>query len=116
MAGKELVIEIATLPGGVVIQPIGEVDMARSPTLRAKLIEAARSRPQPERLIVDLTQVPHMDSSGVATLVEALQKASRGGPRLVLCGMVPRVRSIFEISRLLSVFSVTATRAEAQEA
>ena len=47
-----------------------------------------------------------MDSSGVATLVEAMQKAMRSQTKLVLCGMEEKVRSIFEIARLDAVFTI----------
>jgi anti-anti-sigma factor len=56
-----------------------------------------------------------MDSSGVATLVEALQMTNRSGVRLALYGMQERVRSIFEIARLDTVFKITETFEQAQE-
>ncbi|MSR18701.1 MAG: anti-sigma factor antagonist [Phycisphaerales bacterium] len=104
-----IVIVQELLSDGVLLRPSGEVDMARSPALRAKLQEAFRARPQPRRVVVDLTLVPYMDSSGVATLVEALQSASRAGTELVLCGLSPRVKSIFQISRLYSIFTISET-------
>jgi anti-sigma B factor antagonist len=55
---------------------------------------------KPAQLVVDLAQVPYMDSSGVATFVEAMQIARRVGSKLVLCALQERVRSIFEIARL----------------
>ena len=59
-----------------------------------------------DRLVIDLSAVPFMDSSGVATLVEALQVQRRGSNKLVLCGLQPKVRSIFEIARLDMVFAI----------
>ena len=46
------------------------------------------------------------DSSGVATLVEAMQQTRRRGVKLVLCNMQEKVRSIFEIARLDTVFTI----------
>jgi len=63
-------------------------------------------RQQPGRLIFDLCDVPYMDSSGVATLVEAMQVARRYRGVVVLCGLHERVRSIFEIARLDMVFKI----------
>jgi anti-sigma B factor antagonist len=54
-----------------------------------------------------------MDSSGVATLVEAMQVARKQGGRLVLCGLQEKVRSIFEIARLDMVFTIVGSRNEA---
>lgn len=90
--------------GAAVVTPVGDVDLTASPVLRQELKKVQGSRPQ--RLIVDLTQVPYMDSSGVATLVEAMKTANQNRTRLVLCGMQPKVRSIFEIARLDTVFAI----------
>lgn len=87
-----------------VISPHGDVDMDRSPSLRGALMNAQRDRPG--RIIVDLAGVGYMDSSGVATLVEAVQKGAKAGTRIILCAMNDRVRSIFEIARLDSVFTI----------
>ena len=48
-------------------------------------------------------------------MVEALQMTNRSGVKLALYGMQERVRSIFEIARLDTVFKITETFAEAQE-
>ena len=54
-----------------------------------------------------------MDSSGVATLVEAMQVARRGGGKLILCALQEKVRSVFEIARLDMVFTIVASTEEA---
>jgi anti-anti-sigma factor len=87
-----------------VIAPAGDIDLGRSPTLRTYLKEAQRAKPK--RLIVDLAQVEYMDSSGVATLVEALQISRKHDTSMVLCNIQDKVRSIFEIARLDSVFQI----------
>lgn len=89
-----------------VVIPAGEIDLNASPVLRQELkrVNAAR----PPRLIVNLAGVPYMDSSGVATLVEAMQMARKNSSSLVLCGMQDKVRSIFEIARLDTVFTIVA--------
>ncbi|MFN0132357.1 MAG: STAS domain-containing protein [Phycisphaerales bacterium] len=97
-----------TVGTAAVVTPHGDVDLARSPVLRNSLRQVQNTRPV--RLIVDLAMVDYMDSSGVATLVEALQIARRNNTRMVLCGMKDRVRSIFEIARLDTVFSIAASR------
>jgi len=95
-----------------VITVSGDVDLSSSRELQAELREAISSGPS--RLIVDLGGVPYMDSSGVATLVEAMQNSRKKGTRLVLCGMGDKVQSIFEIARLDKVFTIVGDRAEAQ--
>ena len=92
------------LPDGVMMALQGDVDLSRSPALRLELLNALDGKPK--RLLVDLAEVSYMDSSGVATLVEALQHQRRSGGQMILCAMQPRVRSIFEIARLDSVFTI----------
>jgi anti-sigma B factor antagonist len=48
-----------------------------------------------------------MDSSGLATLVEAMKLTRNGGTRLVLSGLSDRVKAIFEIARLEKYFTIT---------
>ena len=90
--------------GVVVVRPLGEVDLASSPQLRARLTELSTGNAT--RMIMDLSQVSYMDSSGVATLVEAMQQCRRRSATLVLAGLQTRVRSVFEIARLDTVFDI----------
>jgi anti-sigma B factor antagonist len=90
--------------GVVVIAPRSDVDLSRSPDLRLALREAQEKRPQ--RLIVDLELVGYMDSSGLATLVEAMRTAKSTGSPLILACMNQKVRAIFEIARLDQFFTI----------
>lgn len=86
------------------VAPRGDIDLARSPVLRQSLQQAQASRPK--RLVIDLAQVDYMDSSGVATLVEALQAAQANATAMILCNLQNRVQSIFEIARLDTIFTI----------
>jgi len=97
-----------------VVSPEGEVDLNVSPEFQQALREAIGRKPA--RLVVDLSSVPYMDSSGVATLVDALQQTRKVGGTLVLCGLQPKVRSIFEITRLDAVFTIVKSLDEARSA
>lgn len=101
---QEHMVRKEPIDDGVLLHVTGEIDLSGSPVLRHEL--AAVQKAKPRRVIVNLTHVEYMDSSGVATLVEALQVARGNGSRLVLCGMNERVRSIFEIARLDTVFKI----------
>ncbi|MCC6320251.1 MAG: STAS domain-containing protein [Phycisphaerales bacterium] len=101
-------IRAETVDGATVVSPVGDVDLTASPVLRNELKRVHTSKPP--RLVIDLSQVPYMDSSGVATLVEAMQISRKNGTKLVLCSMQPRVKSIFEIARLDTVFTIVADK------
>ena len=97
--------------GTAIVRPVGEIDLSRAPSLRQFMTETLSD--QPPVAVVDLTDVPYMDSSGVATLVEAMQHARRYGGKLILCGLQDKVRSIFEIARLDMVFTIVDSADEA---
>lgn len=94
-----------------VIRIEGEVDLYSSPQARKVILEEAAKAPP--GLVVDLTGVSYMDSSGLATLVEGLQAIEKRGGRLVLCGMQPIVREVFELTHLDSVFHIVHSVEEA---
>lgn len=102
------------LDDGLVVKAEGEIDLIRSPQLRAELMQVLSD--DLDRLVIDLSEVPFMDSSGVATLVEALQVQRKKSKKLVLCNLQPKVRSIFEISRLDMVFTIADDVAAAAQA
>ena len=110
----ELEIHTDTIDDGVVLRPVGEIDLSCAAMLRQRLSQVQDG--QPARLVIDLSAVPYMDSSGVATLVEAMQIARRTGSKLVLAALQDKVRSIFEIARLDMVFAIVDSVDEASTA
>lgn len=113
-SAEDLPVEVEKRDEAVILRPSGEIDLGRSPALRSSISRVQGERPR--RLIFDLQNVPYMDSSGVATLVEAMQVARRYNGSLVLCGLHERVRSIFEIARLDMVFKIVGSLDEALQA
>jgi len=107
MAKQDVLISgTQQLEVGILASIHGEIDFSRSPDLRSELMAILKA--QPKKLVLDLSGVPYMDSSGVATLVEALQFQRKGGNKLVLCSLQPKVRGIFEIARLNMVFEIVS--------
>lgn len=88
--------------------------MHESPALREALLAAVAARPG--AVVADLSGVTFMDSSGVATLVEAMKAARAAGVAFSLCAMTGKVRDVFELARLDKFFRLVATRREALEA
>ena len=108
---QDIIKEVAEKDGAVILSLAGEVDMKSSSELRAKFMEILKSAPAV--LIVDMTEVEFMDSSGLAILVETLKCCRQNNGQLKLVGMVQTVRSVFEISRLDSIFQICETLEEA---
>jgi anti-sigma B factor antagonist len=96
----------------VVISVRGEIDLHNSPGLRTDLLDALH-KSMPKRLILNLAEVPYMDSSAIAVLVEALQKMRKVSGKIYQTNLQPRVKGLLEIARLDTIFSVVKDEAEA---
>ena len=66
-------------------------------------------------LVIDLSQVRFVDSSGLGALVSGFKNASARDGSLKLCSLQPQVRSMFELTRLHRVFEIFASVEEALE-
>jgi anti-anti-sigma factor len=94
----------------VILRPIGAIDLVRAPALA---VDAATEIRAGHHVIVDLSGVSFIDSSGVASLMNALRRATRA--RLgfaVICGEGQARRTI-ETLRLIDTLNVGADEAEA---
>jgi anti-sigma B factor antagonist len=100
-------VEITTEKIGVGFMMLlkGDVDMNTSPEVRSNLGEVFKQGGA-KALLVNLSGVRYMDSSGIATLVEAMQNCMKQGMRLRLVELSPSVRDVFELARLSSVFEI----------
>ena len=67
-------------------------------------------------MILDLSEVPYIDSAGLGSLVSAYISRQKAGRRLVLTGVNKRVLKIFEITRVESLFLIFPTLWDALEA
>ena len=107
-------MQISTRNSGdaTVVDVTGDIDLYNSPEVRKTLIGALREKRAP-RVVVNLTAVRYMDSSGVASLVEGLKVSRELGSRFILYGLSPAAREVLELSRLIKVFEVYDDEAQA---
>jgi anti-sigma B factor antagonist len=91
----------------------GEIDLYSSPQLRNPMLLELRNGP--EALLVNMTDVRYVDSSGIATLVEGLQLSRQVKVRFGLFGLHSNARSVLELARLDRVFNLFKDEAEALE-
>ena len=76
----------------------GELDLAGLPAFESELARAETDAPQ--TLVLDLSAVEFMDSSGLRAIVMAHERASQSGRRFVVVAGPPQVRRVFEITQL----------------
>jgi anti-sigma B factor antagonist len=67
-------------------------------------------------MILDLTDVPYVDSAGLGSLIAAYVTHQKAGRRVVLSGVNPRVMKLFEITKTDSLFFIFPTLADAIDA
>src|SRR5688572_6016910 len=108
----DLVPAARTQGDAVVVSVRGEIDLQNSPELRTELLDLL-TKHSPNRVVLNLTQVPYMDSSAIAVLVELLQKVRKTGGKVYLTNLQPRVKGLLEIARLGSIFGIVNDEAEA---
>ena len=87
----------------------GRITVDNSGGLRRALTEALRAKPA--TVSVDLSDVWYIDTSGLATLVEAVRLARKQGTRLFVVGMKDQPRYLFEITHLDRFFDTPAPEA-----
>jgi anti-sigma B factor antagonist len=100
----EVDLDTTARNGYVVVSVEGEIDVYTAPHLRERLIELIDQGYY--RIVVDLSRVEFLDSTGLGVLVGGL-KRSRGhdGDLALVCNH-PRIMKVFEVTGLNKVFSI----------
>lgn len=93
-----------------VVSLSGDVDLESSPKVRSALLDCVGMK---RGVLVDMSGVSYIDSSGVASLVEAFQTARKGHTRFALVEVSEAAMRVLELARLDQVFSIHKTLAEA---
>jgi anti-anti-sigma factor len=97
--------------GSLIVSPNGRIDSTTSPKLEQRLGEiVARGE---RRLVLDFADVEYISSAGLRVMLALAKRLQAGGGALVLCGMTPPVRQVFDLAGFLPLFAVDASRAAA---
>ena len=92
--------------GYTVLELSGEIDLHLSPQARKQILSLLK---QGRDLMVDLSAVEYIDSSGVASLVEGFQVAKTDSLRFGLIGVSEAAMQVLQLARLDKVFSIYNT-------
>ena len=95
--------EVKNVNGAGVLALTGDVDLQTSPTVRQKLLESLE---QYTCIVVDLSAVNYIDSSGVASLVEAFQVSRKKGSAFALASVSTAAMRVLSLARLDKVFTI----------
>lgn len=107
-----LVLELALHKRQVQVRVAGDIDLATTPELRAFLLGAAL--PDTTDVIVDLTDVTFLDSSGIGVLILAAREAAEAGASFrLLCPpdntAVGKVLEILQVSTMIPVITTLSS-------
>jgi anti-sigma B factor antagonist len=94
----------------VVVLEVEELDAGNTPGCKgaiAPLLEANA------KVVLDLSRVRFVDSSGLGFFLSCLRKLMARGGDLKLCGMSKQVRAVFELVRIHRILEIHKTREEA---
>jgi anti-sigma B factor antagonist len=99
-------------PSGVVVIGVeGQLIVANRHELKEKVAEAVNFGSR--KVLIDFTDTGYIDSSGLGALVSLAKKLREAGGELRLAGLNEDLRTLFELTKLDTLFSITASPEEA---
>lgn len=102
---RGLEISVNERDGRRIYALVGEINLNTAPELHESIL-GALSSPN-VKIVLDLSRVNYMDSSGVGTLVDIKRRVSKVAGDLVLLSPQKMVRSVLEITQLTRFFTIT---------
>jgi anti-anti-sigma factor len=97
-----LTLEIERTANATIVRCNGRLVTGTHTSLYSKVSELI---PHSKRIVLDLTGVTFMDSTGLGTLVRLYVVARSAGCSLELANLGARIRELFRVANLLSVFT-----------
>ncbi len=98
--------EIREEDDALIVALKGDVDLQSSPEARTILLDCVGKK---KPVLVDLSGVGYIDSSGVASLVESLQTARKSGTNVILVAVSEGALRVLQLARLDKVFTICDT-------
>lgn len=93
--------------------PVDELDAGNSGDFKRDIAPVLQST---TRLVIDLSRVRFVDSSGLGAMLSCLRQLGARNGDLKLCGMSSQVRALFELVRMHRIFEIYGTREQAAAA
>jgi anti-sigma B factor antagonist len=107
-------VEVAPAPYGAILSIAGELDIATVPRVRGALASPAVAGA--DTVVVDLTEVTFMDSTGLAAVLELERELTARGGRLVIACPEGPARLLLDVTGVAARLELHPTRAGAQAA
>jgi len=105
-----MVYQVRTEGEMTIVALSGDVDLENSPQVRSVLLDSVGER---RGILVEMSAVSYIDSSGIASLVEAYQSARRANTAFALVAVSDAAMRVLELARLDQVFSIHSSVSDA---
>lgn len=89
----------------------GDIDINSAPVIRKSLEKVVSGKKN--KVLVNLSDVQYVDSSGLATMVELLKNIRAYGGKLKVCNMSAKIKSLFEMTKLDRLFEILPSEEDA---
>ena len=96
-----------------ILAPAGRIDSFTAHTFESTVMAVVAGGGP---LVIDFAGLAYISSAGLRVLLLAMKQMRGAGGRLVLCGLQPSVREVFDISGFSGIFEIRATAGEAVDA
>jgi anti-sigma B factor antagonist len=106
-------IEEAAFGRTIVVTPRGRLDSASAKAFEESLMRVAAA--EKPAVVVDFTDLDYISSAGLRVLLMAAKRTKAAHGALVLCGLKPHVREVFDVSGFSTLFTIETDRATALE-
>jgi anti-sigma B factor antagonist len=106
-SSSKLEISVDQVEKGTLIRLSGRVDVDSSPDVRDRLRNLLSEKAMPQTIVVDLAGVSYIETSGIATLIEALRIARHHQINFRLQGLSGAALRLFEVTGVLALFEAS---------
>jgi anti-sigma B factor antagonist len=106
-------LQVHERDGWTVLSVVGELDLAAAPRVRQGVLSALNRSDEVPRVVLDLTEVDLIDSSGLGVVLGTVRRvrAASGEVRVVVGG--PPVREVFALTELDRILPLAGSVADA---
>ncbi|MEO8838425.1 MAG: STAS domain-containing protein [Herbaspirillum sp.] len=95
----------------LIVSPEGQLNSGNAAVAEAEILGYLTGGAN--QLLLDLSELDYISSAGLRVVLVAAKRLKQSAGQLVLCGMRPHIREVFDISGFLTILNVTETREQA---
>ena len=106
-----MTIAAETTASATIVSLQGQINSANAAAIEAEVLGLVTGGAR--NLVLDFSALDYISSAGLRMVLVVAKRLKQEGGQLVLCGMQPHVREVFDISGFLAILNVEPGRAEA---